>query len=216
MPTSGLNIESLVVIILDIIRLHQLRIICCLDEKGLLGNGDVAEDARRIRRKFSRLQRIPTQVHRFTRLAKVSDRDCVDNLRMDRNCFGRLCILLRERGGLEDGKYVLVEEQVAMFLCVLSHHKKIGLLALIFGDLVKLCHTMFTLSSKLLSCFMNYSLLNLFLWMLNVRILDGNGSRYNLNFNSCLVVYFFYFAAQKNTCLMWHVGLFGRFRRYIY
>ncbi|KAL1569534.1 hypothetical protein AAHA92_01003 [Salvia divinorum] len=46
-------------------------IICCLDEKGLLGNGDATEDARSIRRKFSPLQRIPSQVHRLTRLAKL-------------------------------------------------------------------------------------------------------------------------------------------------
>ncbi|KAL8464236.1 hypothetical protein ACS0TY_033952 [Phlomoides rotata] len=33
---------------------------------------------------------------------------------MDRNAFGRLCILLRNMGSLGDGKHVSVEEQVAM------------------------------------------------------------------------------------------------------
>ncbi|KAL8493624.1 hypothetical protein ACS0TY_024708 [Phlomoides rotata] len=47
--------------------------------------------------------------------------DCYDNLRMDHNAFGRLCILLRNRGGLVD---VSVEEQVAVFLSILAHHKK--------------------------------------------------------------------------------------------
>lgn len=43
---------------------------------------------------------------------------------MDRNTFGRLCGLLRELGGLEDRKYVTVEEQVATVLGILAHHKK--------------------------------------------------------------------------------------------
>ncbi|XP_042017831.1 uncharacterized protein LOC121765691 [Salvia splendens] len=44
---------------------------------------------------------------------------------MDRNTFGRLCIMLRQTGDLVDGEYVMVEEQVAMFLSILAHHKKI-------------------------------------------------------------------------------------------
>ncbi|XP_042026216.1 uncharacterized protein LOC121773422 [Salvia splendens] len=43
---------------------------------------------------------------------------------MDRNTFARLCYLLTERGGLHAGKVVGVEEQVAIFLGVLAHHKK--------------------------------------------------------------------------------------------
>ena len=43
---------------------------------------------------------------------------------MDRNTFGRLCRLVRDRAGLIDQKFVTVEEQVAMFLSILSHHKK--------------------------------------------------------------------------------------------
>ncbi|XP_042056446.1 uncharacterized protein LOC121801041 [Salvia splendens] len=58
------------------------------------------------------------------RLVRVNDKSCIDNLRMDRNTFGRLCRLLRDRVGLIDQKFVTVEEQVAMFLCILSHHKK--------------------------------------------------------------------------------------------
>lgn len=43
---------------------------------------------------------------------------------MDRNTFGRLCILLKQLGGLTDGRYVCVEEQVVVFLGILAHHKK--------------------------------------------------------------------------------------------
>ena len=70
------------------------------------------------------LDSIPAHVRHLDRLVWVTDRACVDNLRMDRNTFGRLCRILRDRVGLIDQKLVTVEEQVAMFLCVLAHHKK--------------------------------------------------------------------------------------------
>lgn len=50
---------------------------------------------------------------------------CLENLRMDRNAFGRLCIMLRQTGDVVDGRYVTVEEQVAIFLSILAHHKKV-------------------------------------------------------------------------------------------
>ncbi|XP_042057283.1 uncharacterized protein LOC121801894 [Salvia splendens] len=43
---------------------------------------------------------------------------------MDRNTFGKLCRILKDRGGLHIGKCLGIEEQVAMFLGVLAHHKK--------------------------------------------------------------------------------------------
>ncbi|KAG6413951.1 hypothetical protein SASPL_126667 [Salvia splendens] len=70
------------------------------------------------------LDSIPAHVKQLDRLVRLTDRSCVDNLRMDRNTFGRLCRILRDCAGLIDQKFVTVEEQVAMFLCVLSHHKK--------------------------------------------------------------------------------------------
>ncbi|XP_057800517.1 uncharacterized protein LOC131015993 [Salvia miltiorrhiza] len=70
------------------------------------------------------LPRIPDQIKHMNRLTNVSDVDCIINLRMDRNTFGRLCQLLRQLGGLHNSRYIGVEEQVAMFLSVLAHHKK--------------------------------------------------------------------------------------------
>ncbi|XP_042058093.1 uncharacterized protein LOC121802480 [Salvia splendens] len=43
---------------------------------------------------------------------------------MDRNTFGRLCILLRDIRGLRRCRYALLEEQVAIFLGILAHNKK--------------------------------------------------------------------------------------------
>ncbi|XP_057779711.1 uncharacterized protein LOC130998297 [Salvia miltiorrhiza] len=73
---------------------------------------------------YGMIHRIPDQVKRLNRLIGLSETDCVINLRMDRNTFGHLCQLLRDLGGLRNGRFVTVEEQVAMFLSVLAHHKK--------------------------------------------------------------------------------------------
>ncbi|KAL0345396.1 UNVERIFIED_CONTAM: putative nuclease HARBI1 [Sesamum radiatum] len=43
---------------------------------------------------------------------------------MDRNASGRLCYLLEHFGGLMDTNFVTAAKQVAMFLSVVSHHKK--------------------------------------------------------------------------------------------
>lgn len=81
---------------------------------------------------YGMIERIPTQVQHLNRMVHVSDTDCIKNLRMDRNTFGRLCRLLREVGGVTDGKYVSVEEQLAIFLGILSHHKKNAIVAFDF------------------------------------------------------------------------------------
>lgn len=50
---------------------------------------------RHIRAVYERLSRIPDQVRHINRLVNVSDVACLDNLRMDQNAFGRLCLILR-------------------------------------------------------------------------------------------------------------------------
>ncbi|KAL8541068.1 hypothetical protein ACS0TY_002377 [Phlomoides rotata] len=70
------------------------------------------------------IERMPNQVRELNRLIHGNHSDCLDNLHVDRIAFGRLCIILRNRGGLVDGKHVSVEEQVSMFLGILAHHKK--------------------------------------------------------------------------------------------
>ncbi|XP_042032237.1 protein ANTAGONIST OF LIKE HETEROCHROMATIN PROTEIN 1-like [Salvia splendens] len=73
---------------------------------------------------YSLTEKIPAQVRLMDRLFGVTDGDCISNLRMDRNAFGRLCRILRDRCGMVDQRYVHVEEQTAMFLATLAHHKK--------------------------------------------------------------------------------------------
>ncbi|KAL1543546.1 hypothetical protein AAHA92_20508 [Salvia divinorum] len=75
-------------------------------------------------RKYSVLSKIPAQLKHLNRLVHVTNADCIANLRMDRNTFGKLCRILTERGGLRQGKCLRVEEQVAIFVGVLAHHKK--------------------------------------------------------------------------------------------
>ncbi|XP_042035358.1 uncharacterized protein LOC121781728 [Salvia splendens] len=75
-------------------------------------------------RRYSVIKKLPAQVKHLDRLVNVTDYDYVANPRMDRNTFGRLCLILSERSGLWTGKCVGVEEQVAMFISVLAHHHK--------------------------------------------------------------------------------------------
>ncbi|XP_042011747.1 protein ANTAGONIST OF LIKE HETEROCHROMATIN PROTEIN 1-like isoform X1 [Salvia splendens] len=75
-------------------------------------------------RRYSVLNKIPSQLEYLDRLVNLTDADCIANLRMDRNTFGRLCRILVERGGLRPGRCLGVEEMVAIFVGVLSHHKK--------------------------------------------------------------------------------------------
>ncbi|KAL5567150.1 hypothetical protein UlMin_030314 [Ulmus minor] len=58
------------------------------------------------------------------RLVYESDATSLDNLRMTRHAFTKLCTMLQTIGGLRGSKYLCVDEQVAMFLHILAHHVK--------------------------------------------------------------------------------------------
>ncbi|KAK6139286.1 hypothetical protein DH2020_026964 [Rehmannia glutinosa] len=75
-------------------------------------------------KQYNMISRIPKQVNHMRDLIQVSDTDCLNNLRMSRNTFGRLCYLLQNAGGLVSNRNVGVSEQVSMFKWVLAHHKK--------------------------------------------------------------------------------------------
>ncbi|KAL8479893.1 hypothetical protein ACS0TY_026728 [Phlomoides rotata] len=78
------------------------------------------------------VDRIPQQVEHMKELTELSDVDCFNNLRMNRNTFNHFCYLLRHSGGLVDGRYVSVGEQVVIFLSVLSHHSKVRVVNFFF------------------------------------------------------------------------------------
>lgn len=122
MPPTG-NCKSHVVLMIEEIlkaHFHQLFLTVCVLVKHTARKRKRSENVL----PYSMIERIPTQVKHLNRMVLVSDADCILNLRMDRNSFGRLCFLLKHLGGLADGKWVSVEEQVAMFLGILAHHKK--------------------------------------------------------------------------------------------
>ena len=58
------------------------------------------------------------------RLVYKSDAACLEELRMDRASFFRLCEMLKTISRLKDTANMLVDEQVAIFLHVLAHHVK--------------------------------------------------------------------------------------------
>ncbi|XVF69313.1 hypothetical protein PTKIN_Ptkin11bG0070800 [Pterospermum kingtungense] len=53
-----------------------------------------------------------------------SDRQSIENCRMDRRCFTKLCYLLKTEGRLETSKNMSVEETLVSFLHILAHHTK--------------------------------------------------------------------------------------------
>ncbi|KAL8554552.1 hypothetical protein ACS0TY_002658 [Phlomoides rotata] len=62
-------------------------------------------------RRYRMADRIPQQIEHMSELTEMSDIDCFDNLRMNREAFNRLCYLLRHMGGASRR--------------VLSHHSKV-------------------------------------------------------------------------------------------
>ncbi|KAB2617675.1 hypothetical protein D8674_013544 [Pyrus ussuriensis x Pyrus communis] len=72
-------------------------------------------------RTFVRLHLRREEINRITRL---SDTNCLWELRMDRNAFAVLCDLLQTHGGLVDDGHVTIEEQVATFVNILAQHNK--------------------------------------------------------------------------------------------
>ena len=80
------------------------------------------------------LSKRSTEIQHITR---ECDENCINELRMDRNAFSILCDLLQTHGGLVYDGVVTIEEQVAIFLNILVHHKKIDVSKLDFIGQVK-------------------------------------------------------------------------------
>lgn len=74
--------------------------------------------------KYSLKNKVFDQIEHLRDLVGSDDVTCYNNLRMNRETFNRFCVLMENDGGLRSTRNVSVMEQVAMFLSVLSHHKK--------------------------------------------------------------------------------------------
>ncbi|PPD75151.1 hypothetical protein GOBAR_DD27910 [Gossypium barbadense] len=58
------------------------------------------------------------------KLVYASGKTCIEQVRMNRTAFFKLCEMLESLGGLKSSRNMLVDEQVAMFLHIISHHLK--------------------------------------------------------------------------------------------
>lgn len=121
MTNSLTRLDEIMFMLFDEMMQQTIMVICLIIEHLNKGRRKRQHGSR-----YSMIERIPYQVQEMERLVGNYDTNCFDNLRMDRNLFGRLCLLLKNLGGLTRGKFVLIEEQVTTFLSILAHHKKIG------------------------------------------------------------------------------------------
>ncbi|MFQ6657025.1 hypothetical protein Gotur_026874 [Gossypium turneri] len=58
------------------------------------------------------------------RFVYASDETCIEQVRMNRTAFFKLCEVLQTLGGLKSSRNMFVDEQVTMFLHIISHHLK--------------------------------------------------------------------------------------------
>lgn len=83
-------------------------------------------ESRRLHAKY--LMSCHNRRENITRMVYESDVTSVVNIRMNRHAFTTLCDMLESRGGLKNSKNMLVDEQVAMFLHILTHNANIRIL----------------------------------------------------------------------------------------
>ncbi|MFQ6635075.1 hypothetical protein Gotur_011066, partial [Gossypium turneri] len=58
------------------------------------------------------------------RLVYASNETCIEQVRMNRISFFKQCEMLQTLGRLKSSRNMLVDEQVTMFLHIISHHLK--------------------------------------------------------------------------------------------
>ena len=64
------------------------------------------------------------QNENIKRLMLDNDKSCISQVRMNRLAFFKLCEMLKNIGGLKPTRNMAIDEQVAMFLHIISHHLK--------------------------------------------------------------------------------------------
>ncbi|XP_042040280.1 uncharacterized protein LOC121785850 [Salvia splendens] len=101
------EIENVLVVVEDLVRRQRQQSFLLLSLAEYFSRRRSSDDEDDTTMVTDLLWKIPEQIRRMDRLIRLTDTDCVNNLRMDRNCFGRLCLLLRERMGLKDRKFTV-------------------------------------------------------------------------------------------------------------
>ena len=110
--------------------LEDLMVMCRVEATVLIRRYRCARTQRKKRqildhaRRFSVIRKVPEQLKWMEHLINLTNADCIAKLRMDCHTFGKLCRILKERGGLTVGKCLGIEEHVAIFVGTLVHHKK--------------------------------------------------------------------------------------------
>ena len=74
--------------------------------------------------RYSLLERNRERMAYLRKLYCGEEKHCIGELRMGKSVFFKLCRKLRSLKTLEDTWHCTVEEQVAMFLTTVGHHKK--------------------------------------------------------------------------------------------
>lgn len=167
------NNNKIVYLLLEEIIHEAIVVIVVLCD--IINNENPKKRKRGIR--YSMIGRMPDQISHRDRLFRGFDMDC-----MDRNTFGRLCVLLRNLGSLSDGKFVSVEEQMAMFLSVLSHHTKNSVVKFGFFQLGQTISHYVNIVLRVVLQLHPILLVNPFLSQMIVLIIAGSGLRYCLSF----------------------------------
>ncbi|KAG8377625.1 hypothetical protein BUALT_Bualt08G0052500 [Buddleja alternifolia] len=111
--------------------MHQNMFILNMFVRHMHNNGGRRWETEKLIR-YVMAHRIPKQIEHLECLIELNDVDCIDNLRMSRVAFARLCYLLEHIGGLVNSRYVTMKEKVALFLSILAHHKKIRIVCFDF------------------------------------------------------------------------------------
>ncbi|XP_061365685.1 protein ALP1-like [Gastrolobium bilobum] len=120
---NGVELSVIVVLMSHLQSLNQLTMlfvrIC-----GLLLANIEKRKAMRKRGTWDFCSRASIREVNMHRIVYITDTTCIENTRMDRRSFHKLCDLLKTVGMLEPSKHMGVEEVVAIFLYILSHDVK--------------------------------------------------------------------------------------------
>ncbi|CAN6305408.1 unnamed protein product, partial [Urochloa humidicola] len=74
--------------------------------------------------RYSLLERNKERMKYLQKLYCGEEKHCIGQLRMGKSVFFKLCHKLRSMGTLRDTWHCTIEEQIAMFLTTVGHHKK--------------------------------------------------------------------------------------------